>query len=219
MCTHSISSVLKALGALFLILLWGICISGCSPSGGYSEEATSIEELIAQAVESEYEKEEEPDLENLAIRERLQLTARLRELPPQERELEIRLFALNIYHEAQGEGELGWIAVGNVMRNRERSPRYPNTVQGVVEQQNRRGCQFSWYCDGRFDAVATRDVKSGLWDRIYKLSEEMLLEDLYRDTTNGSLHYFNAKKANPYWAQGKTPTARIGDHWFYNNIS
>lgn len=40
-----------------------------------------------------------------------------------------------IYHEARGESRKGQIAVGYVVLNRKRSPRYPNTLRGVIWQR------------------------------------------------------------------------------------
>lgn len=45
-----------------------------------------------------------------------------------------------IHHEAKGESYEGQIAVANVVMNRVKSGRYPNTVCGVVKQRG----QFSW---------------------------------------------------------------------------
>ena len=64
--------------------------------------------------------------------------------------------ALNIYYEARGSSMADQVAVSDVVLNRVRDTRYPNTVCEVVKQghQDSRGnmirnrCQFSWYCDG-----------------------------------------------------------------------
>ena len=55
--------------------------------------------------------------------------------------------ALNMYHEARGEGRLGMLAVGWVVLNRMADKAYPETVAEVIYQ----GCQFSWVCDRRSD--------------------------------------------------------------------
>jgi N-acetylmuramoyl-L-alanine amidase len=46
-----------------------------------------------------------------------------------------------IHHEAKGESLEGQIAVANVVLNRVKSNKFPNTVCGVVKQRG----QFSWY--------------------------------------------------------------------------
>lgn len=54
---------------------------------------------------------------------------------------EIACLALNIYHEARGEGIKGMRAVASVVMNRVRSKLFPDTVCDVVSQP----AQFSWY--------------------------------------------------------------------------
>lgn len=46
-----------------------------------------------------------------------------------------------IHHEARGEPHKGKVAVASVVLNRKDSPRFPNTVCGVVKQRG----QFAWY--------------------------------------------------------------------------
>jgi len=46
-----------------------------------------------------------------------------------------------IHHEAKGESKEGQIAVANVVMNRVKSGKFPDTVCGVVKQRG----QFSWY--------------------------------------------------------------------------
>ena len=67
---------------------------------------------------------------------------------------DIRAMALNMYHEARGEGRLGMLAVGWVVLNRMADKAYPKTVSAVVYQ----GCQFSWVCDRRSDWPAGRTL-------------------------------------------------------------
>ena len=70
--------------------------------------------------------------------------------------------ALNMYHEARGQGTAGLLAVSSVVMNRVKDERFPNTICEVVKQGPTREswkkngtyypikhrCQFSWYCDG-----------------------------------------------------------------------
>ena len=60
--------------------------------------------------------------------------------------------ALNIYHEARGEGMMGKYAVAHVVMNRVEHERFPDTVCDVITQRRNNRlhqCQLSWYCDGR----------------------------------------------------------------------
>ena len=85
---------------------------------------------------------------------------------------EVKCLAMNIYHEARSENLAGKYAVADVVLNRVRDDRYPNSVCGVVYQgehkpswkdpqvlvPKRNRCQFSWYCDGRSDEATEEDA-------------------------------------------------------------
>ena len=79
----------------------------------------------------------------------------------------------NIYFEARGQGQAGWLAVAQVTLNRVEDRRFPNTVCEVVKQgltyasgqPIRNKCQFSWYCDGKSDNPKNMKV----YDRNYEL--------------------------------------------------
>ena len=75
----------------------------------------------------------------------------------------IECLALNIYHESRSESRLSQFAVTQVVFNRIDSPRFPDSVCGVVKDGVYKGnnivrnrCQFSWYCDGHHDDSVTR---------------------------------------------------------------
>ena len=73
--------------------------------------------------------------------------------------------AQNIYYEARGSSRADQMAVSDVVLNRVKDSRYPNTICDVVYQGKQRPswkdpnkmvmvrnmCQFSWYCDGNKD--------------------------------------------------------------------
>ena len=73
----------------------------------------------------------------------------------------ITCLALNIYFESRNQPIEGQVAVSQVVLERVKSKKYPDTVCEVVFQgptyswsvnypiKNR--CQFSWYCDGISD--------------------------------------------------------------------
>lgn len=116
--------------------------------------------------------------------------------------------ALNMYWEARGEGSDGMIAVGWTVLNRMRSRRFPSTPCDVVYQGGqRRGCEFSWWCDGRSDRP--RDARS--WQLAQRLAERVLMAPP-PDPTGGAL-YYHATSVRPGWAH--TRTTRIGQHLFY----
>ena len=126
--------------------------------------------------------------------------------------------ALNIYYEARGSNLADRVAVADVVQNRVRDTRYPNTICEVVKQGRqhpsgamiRNQCQFSWYCDGKNDRPQNED----LWIDAQMLAYQMVHEDKYRGITEGATHY-HATYVKPHWASTLQLVGRIGAHIFY----
>lgn len=126
---------------------------------------------------------------------------------------EIQCLALNIYHEARGEPELGRQAVGHVVLNRVADARFPGSVCDVVQQggeERRLRCQFTWWCDGRSDKP--EDLQA--WERSKAMARSVFWGFL-DDPTDGSLWY-HANYVKPAWRKRLVKAARIGSHLFYN---
>ena len=119
---------------------------------------------------------------------------------------DIRVMALNMYHEARGEGEIGMLAVGWVVLNRMADKAYPSTVNQVVYQ----GCQFSWVCDGRSD----RPREPRAWRKALKLAAA-LLGGGSADPTRGAMWYHADWVADPGFGPRVSQVTRIGRHIFY----
>ena len=133
--------------------------------------------------------------------------------------------ALNMYHEARGQGIAGELAVSAVVLNRVNDKRYPNTICEVVEQGPTRAswqnpkvrypiknrCQFSWFCDGKSDTPRNKKI----YNRMYNLADAILGNEIsFLDITGGATHY-HADYVSPAWAKTKTKTVEIQDHIFY----
>ncbi|MBN2631844.1 MAG: cell wall hydrolase [Rhodobacteraceae bacterium] len=114
-----------------------------------------------------------------------------------------------LYFEARGETLKGQFAVAEVILNRVDSPDYPQTVCGVVQQGNRKGCQFSYVCDGNKDVMRDR-VAAERAGRIARL----MLDGAPRGLTAGATH-FHTRAVRPGWARRFARTAAIGAHLFY----
>lgn len=138
-------------------------------------------------------------------------------------EQEVNCLALNMYHEARGEGTAGILAVSYVVLNRVNDSRFPDTICGVVKQGHhiktkegtsqpiRNKCQFSWYCDGKSDQPKNKRV----YDRLVSFSKYILSPDTTQiDITDGALFY-HAEYVSPSWSKTKQKTAKIGVHIFY----
>ena len=156
--------------------------------------------------------------------------ARMRELNPvvfrkAALDAQTGCLAIALYHEARGEDELGQIAVAQVILNRVKSRKYPDTVCGVVYQNTHRRnrCQFSFACDGRSDGPRS----SGAWHKIvalaktitcltpcnYHVRRDPVLARLGKSFSRAS--HYHATRVRPYWSRILNRSGRIGRHIFY----
>ena len=124
---------------------------------------------------------------------------------------QLECLALNIYWEARSEPATGQLAVAAVTLNRVAHPRYPNSVCDVVYQSGARGCQFSWWCDGKPDQPRERVA----WAKALDVAFLAASLDL-PDPTSGALWY-HADYVDPRWARSKLVVARIGRHLFFRD--
>lgn len=120
--------------------------------------------------------------------------------------------ATAIYHEARGESIQGQFAVAEVILNRVASRHFPNSICGVVYQGARaqgRGCQFSFACDGRSEAMPNSRAATKA-----RRIAQVMADGGHRGLTSGAL-YFHTTAVNPSWAQRFKQTSQIGAHLFY----
>lgn len=142
---------------------------------------------------------------------------------------EVECLALNIYHESRGSSFADRVAVTDVVLNRVKDTRYPNTVCEVVKQavlskwhlENTgtempllNKCQFSWYCDGKSD----KPLEHEAWTHAMHLAKNMYYYDEYRGITEGATHY-HATYVEPYWIQHFQMICTIGNHVFYRSVN
>ena len=125
---------------------------------------------------------------------------------------ELECLALNIYFESRSEPRIGQVAVAYTTLNRVADAKFPNTVCGVVLQggeETRHRCQFSWWCDGRSDAVHERKA----WLNSVRIAQ-LAMQKRIGDPTDGALFYHH-ERVNPKWSRAFELTAKIGKHLFY----
>ena len=125
---------------------------------------------------------------------------------------DIECIALNIYHEARGEPNLGKLAVGHVVMNRVSDLAFPNVACEVVRQGGewpRNRCQFSWWCDGRSD----RPKNSAAWQEAINMAKRVY-DGRSADPTQGALWY-HADYVRPHWQRKLQRGPVIGRHVFY----
>jgi spore germination cell wall hydrolase CwlJ-like protein len=117
-----------------------------------------------------------------------------------------------IYFEARSESLRGQAAVAQVVLNRVRNPAYPDTICGVVYQNQNwlNACQFSFACDGRKDRVES--------PRHYKIAKDVAMAvtagKIFIPEVGSSTHYY-ASYVSPVWARAMKKMTKIGLHIFY----
>jgi spore germination cell wall hydrolase CwlJ-like protein len=120
--------------------------------------------------------------------------------------------ANGIYFEARGESVRGQAAVAQVILNRVRNPAYPNSICGVVYQNDKwfNRCQFSFACDGRKKRIES--------PAHYKTAQDVAMAvtagKIFIPEVGSSTHYY-ANYVHPGWARTMKKMTRIGLHIFY----
>ena len=112
---------------------------------------------------------------------------------------DLNLLARLISAEARGESYIGQVAVGAVVLNRVEHPSFPNTVSGVIYQNN----AFSCIKDGQWNQPVA--------DSAYKAARDALNG---WDPTGGALYYYNPKTATSSWIRSRPIIMTIGNHVF-----
>ena len=125
---------------------------------------------------------------------------------------ELWCLATAIYFEARGESYRGQVAVAQVVLNRVKDRRYPDTICGVVFQnQNRRNsCQFSFACDGIPETINDRTS----WAQAEDIAKRFTAGELYLTEVAEATHY-HATYVRPAWAPRMNKVTQIGLHVFY----
>jgi len=126
--------------------------------------------------------------------------------------------AQNIYYEARSSNRADRMAVADVVLNRVKDTRYPNSICRVVQQGKkyadgrmvRNMCQFSWYCDGKSDWPTDMDS----WVEAQQIAYNIIVHNDARGITEGATHY-HARYVAPSWARHFQLIGRIGEHVFY----
>lgn len=125
---------------------------------------------------------------------------------------EQKCLANGIYFEARSESVRGQAAVAQVILNRVRNPAYPNSICGVVYQNDSwfNRCQFSFACDGRKKRIDSPAA--------YKTAQDIAMAvtagKIFIPEVGSSTHYY-AQYVHPGWARTMHKMTKIGLHIFY----
>lgn len=151
------------------------------------------------------------------------LSAKAAEVEVDEEE-ELKCLSLNVYHEARSSSLADQAAVADVVLNRVKDTRYPNTICGVVYDAKTRTswvnksveipiinqCQFSWYCDGLPDKPREYEA----WIQARQVAYPMFYLGHLRGITEGATHY-HTSAVEPEWRLSFRLIGRIGEHIYY----
>ena len=129
---------------------------------------------------------------------------------PQDRARALECLTAAIYYEAASEPDAGQAAVAQVVLNRARHSAFPSTVCGVVYQgSERRGCQFSFACDGAMARVPSR---AG-WARAARSAGAALAGYVYAPV--GLATHYHTYAVTPSWNRSLVMTGVVGAHFFH----
>jgi spore germination cell wall hydrolase CwlJ-like protein len=118
--------------------------------------------------------------------------------------------ARTIYWETKGEDEASMQSIANVVMNRLGHDGFADSVCEIVKHGQEQGsCEFSWWCDGRSDAVEEEQS----YEKAKEIARRALNGEL-KDITGGAL-YFHHRDVDPYWADKYTRLTEVGEHIFY----
>lgn len=112
---------------------------------------------------------------------------------------DIKLLANAVYGESRGEPFIGQVAVAAVILNRVDSPKFPDTVSGVIFQPG----AFTAVSDGQIWLTPNEKAKQAVMDAINGW-----------DPSHGALYYFNPAKASSAWIWSRPQIEKIGKHIF-----
>jgi spore germination cell wall hydrolase CwlJ-like protein len=105
-----------------------------------------------------------------------------------------------ILYESGAESRAGQLAVADVVLNRVQSPRFPDTICGVIYQR------------GQFSSIRSFNPPQGArWQR----ARAVALDAIDDGSTVGRALYFHATSVRPAYVQNRPRVAQIGNHIFY----
>ncbi len=115
-----------------------------------------------------------------------------------------------IYYEAANEPDDGQRAVAQVVLNRVRHPAFPASVCGVVFQgSEKRGCQFSFACDGAMARTPAREA----WNRAARVAAAALDGSVFAAV--GMATHYHTYAVTPSWNRSLVMTGVFGAHFFH----
>jgi N-acetylmuramoyl-L-alanine amidase len=113
--------------------------------------------------------------------------------------IDLDLLARVIYAEARGEDFEGQVAVGAVILNRLKDPKFPKSIRSVI------------YQPGAFTAINDQQIRLTPNDKA-RAAAQSALKGV--DPTGGALFYYNPSLATDRWIRTRPVIKVIGNHTF-----
>lgn len=130
---------------------------------------------------------------------------------PADKSRALQCLTTAIYYEAASEPDDGQRAVAQVVLNRVRHQAFPATVCGVVFQgSEKRGCQFSFACDG---ALNRGQPSSAAWARAARVAAAALSGSVFAPV--GMATHYHTYAVTPSWNRSLVMTGVYGAHFFH----
>ncbi len=127
----------------------------------------------------------------------------------------VEVLARTLWGEARGENVRGKEAVAAVVLNRAARPRWwGRDVVSVCLKPWQFSC-WNLTDPNRPKLLAVTDQDAAF--RSCRRIAARAVAGTLADPTGGATHY-HTKAINPPWAQGRAPSAEIGQHLFYNDV-
>lgn len=179
----------------------------------------TVEAITLEKSKVQYTNQNESKVETKIIRRELEKTVSyprtivektlLKEKEYNLSETEYNLLLRLVEAEAGGEDKEGKILVANVVFNRMENEKFPDSVSGVILQQDENGAQFSPVSDGRLQTVSvSAETKEAVDEAIYGA-----------DISEGALYFVARTSANAenvrWFDECLTPVLRHGGHEFF----
>lgn len=144
------------------------------------------------------------------------------------KDTQIMCLAKTIYMESRNESYLGQQKVAEVIMNRVKSIRYPNTICEVVKQKKKVGSryiyQFSSWNPKDPNYVNAAIVFSNMGGKKVEVEAREKSVEIANIVLNGipsisrnTLH-FHSTAVNPAWADETKKVAEVGNHIFYAGV-
>ena len=199
------------------LVLGGLLLTGVTPTGScgigtltvYAAEDTFSGELV-EAIQNEVVTEDnveteiptEETAEQVVVEETPEaLTGNSFSLEDQEYQVLLKI----VEAEAGCEDTEGRMLVANVVMNRVRNGKFPNTVTEVVYQRQDGTAQFSPVSDGRIDTV---NVSQGTIDAVARVMNG-------EDISQGALFFRSVRSRSGWFDQKLSRVLEHGNHIFY----